>query len=238
LKPLVPNGGGWRIREETNENLAGANDQRILQGTNDVHTVASPHESAPGVGDFGLVNLDIAKVYNLSLLLERTTEVSPGDTITASLTATDRATGISYTLSKQEATSFGIKSDSWDYFAIRNTGTDDYDFVMDNFKLELFGSNAVGGVPGDYNNNGVVDMADYVLWRSGGPLQNEVDTPGTVNAADYTAWRARFGNTSGSGSSLGGASVPEPGAAVLLLMGSLFAVGTGSRGVRNSRAIA
>jgi hypothetical protein len=66
------------------------------------------------------------------------------------------------------------------------------------------------GVPGDYNGNGVVDGADYVLWRNGGPLQNEVDTPGTVNAADYTAWRARFGNTSGSGSGVGGAAVPEP----------------------------
>jgi hypothetical protein len=46
----------------------------------------------------------------------------------------------------------------------------------------------------DYNSNGVVDTADYVLWRKGGPLTNEVDTPGTVNAADYTEWRKRFGN--------------------------------------------
>ena len=75
------------------------------------------------------------------------------------------------------------------------------------------------GVPGDYNGNGVVDGPDYVLWRNGGPLQNEVDAPGTVNAADYTAWRARFGNTSGSGSSLeGGAAVPEPGTWLLALM--------------------
>ena len=55
------------------------------------------------------------------------------------------------------------------------------------------------GVAGDYNNNGKVDAADYVLWRNGGPLQNEVDAPGTVNGADYTAWRARFGNPPGSG---------------------------------------
>ncbi|MCC7086617.1 MAG: hypothetical protein IT427_16585 [Pirellulales bacterium] len=70
------------------------------------------------------------------------------------------------------------------------------------------------GVPGDYNGNGTVDAADYVLWRNGGPLQNEVDTPGVVNAADYTAWQARFGNTSGSGS-LAISAVPEPASATI-----------------------
>ncbi len=76
--------------------------------------------------------------------------------------------------------------------------------------------NVAPGVAGDYNGNGVVDAADYVLWRNGGPLQNEIDTPGTVNAADYTAWRARFGATSGAG--LGAAQVPEPGCLALLLV--------------------
>ena len=56
----------------------------------------------------------------------------------------------------------------------------------------------VEALPGDYNRNGVVDAADYVLMAQWRPLQNEVDTPGVVNAADYTAWRTRFGN-SGSG---------------------------------------
>ncbi len=73
------------------------------------------------------------------------------------------------------------------------------------------------GVSGDYNGNGVVDMADYVLWRNGGPLQND-PTPG-VQAADYTYWRSRFGATSGSGSGVGSAAVPEPASVVLLLMG-------------------
>ena len=48
------------------------------------------------------------------------------------------------------------------------------------------------GVPGDYNGNGTVDAADYVLWRNGGPLQNEVETVGSVTAEDYTAWRSTF----------------------------------------------
>ncbi len=79
------------------------------------------------------------------------------------------------------------------------------------------------GVPGDYNGNGVVDMADYVLWRNGGPLQNEINTPGVVDASDYTAWRQNFGNHAGSGSSLGAAAaVPEPAAWMLLSVSIVF----------------
>lgn len=75
----------------------------------------------------------------------------------------------------------------------------------------------VVGVPGDFNNNGTVDAGDYVLWRKGGPLQNEIDTPGTVNAQDYADWRAQFGNPPGSGSSLATAAVPEPAVLVLFM---------------------
>ena len=85
-------------------------------------------------------------------------------------------------------------------------------------------------VAGDYNGNGSVDAADYVLWRKGGTLANEVDTPGTVNAADYTAWRARFGNPSGSG--LGTTAIPEPATSVLFVLG-LAALPMNRR--RNSR---
>ncbi len=84
------------------------------------------------------------------------------------------------------------------------------------------------GVTGDYNGNGVVDMADYVLWRNGGPLQNDA-TPGTVDASDYNVWRSNFGNHAGSGSSVGSASaVPEPGTFCLVAFG-LLVLGSGSR---------
>jgi hypothetical protein len=83
------------------------------------------------------------------------------------------------------------------------------DFARATFTNFVFGT-GVAGVQGDYNGNGVVDAADYVLWRNGGPLINEGDTPGTVNDADYTFWRSRFGATSGAGSGLGAGAVPEP----------------------------
>jgi hypothetical protein len=66
---------------------------------------------------------------------------------------------------------------------------------------------------GDFNGNGAVDAADYVLWRNGGPLQN--DPTDGVQPADYSVWRANFGRTAGSASAVV-ASVPEP--TVLVLM--------------------
>jgi hypothetical protein len=79
-----------------------------------------------------------------------------------------------------------------------------------------------GGVAGDYNGNGVVDAADYVQWRNGGPLLND-PTPG-VTAGDYDFWRSRFGAISGAGS--GQASgVPEP-SLLSLMMGCVLALGS------------
>jgi hypothetical protein len=51
---------------------------------------------------------------------------------------------------------------------------------------------------GDYNDNGTVDVADYVVWRnalgSAVVLPND-STPGTVTQADYDVWRANFGRS-------------------------------------------
>jgi PEP-CTERM motif-containing protein len=52
---------------------------------------------------------------------------------------------------------------------------------------------AAAPVTGDYNNDGAVDAADYVVWRKGGPLQNEGATPGSNTPDDYDVWRANYG---------------------------------------------
>jgi hypothetical protein len=84
------------------------------------------------------------------------------------------------------------------------------------------------GVIGDYNNNGIVDAADYTLWRAhlgqtfALPNRDPANT-GVISAADYTSWKTHFGASSGSGASSGGA-VPEPSAAILLLLGVLLMV--------------
>jgi hypothetical protein len=57
---------------------------------------------------------------------------------------------------------------------------------------------------GDYNDNGVVDAPDYVVWRElvGATLNPlaDGDTNGVVDVADYAIWRSNFGAVAGSGS--------------------------------------
>jgi sulfatase modifying factor 1 len=101
-----------------------------------------------------------------------------------------------------------------------SNGAGGAEFVGEGFRVATLAVACT--VTGDYNCNGTVDAADYVLWRNGGPLQNEFDTPGVVNAADYTAWRARFGQTAGSGSGVStNAAVPEPATLMLLMLAAL-----------------
>jgi hypothetical protein len=84
------------------------------------------------------------------------------------------------------------------------------------------------GVTGDYNNNGTVDAADYVVWRdnlnSTNTLPND-STPGMVNQADYDAWRANFGRSVGGGALIASsATVPEPSAVLVFLVTAVLAV--------------
>jgi hypothetical protein len=82
---------------------------------------------------------------------------------------------------------------------------------------------------GDFNNDGVVDAADYVVWRKASPtdtLPND-KTPGVVDASDYNDWRANFGTRALAGSAaLSSDGVPEPASVLLLftaiLAGSIF----------------
>jgi Tol biopolymer transport system component len=94
---------------------------------------------------------------------------------------------------------------------------------------------------GDYNGNGVVDAADYTVWRDhlgqAFSLFNEnsaAATPGLVDAEDYTFWKSHFGETAGSGAiatarsapgeppASGVEAVPEP-TAILLALGGFLA---------------
>lgn len=74
---------------------------------------------------------------------------------------------------------------------------------------------------GDYNGDGIVNLADYTVWRNNlgapaGTLQNDI-TGEPVGATQYNVWKTNFGATSGPEAAHSSAAVPEPSAAVLLL---------------------
>jgi hypothetical protein len=79
-------------------------------------------------------------------------------------------------------------------------------------------------VIGDFNNDGIVDAADYVVWRKASPtemLPND-DTPGAVDASDFDDWRANFGMSGRAGSAaLDANTVPEPAGVLLLFIAIL-----------------
>jgi hypothetical protein len=93
-------------------------------------------------------------------------------------------------------------------------------------------TNLTGGgeVAGDYNNNGTVDAADYVVWRKtlgdvGAGLPADGNNDGMIDADDYNLWRTNFGRSASAGASLSTGAVPEPaGAAMLALAVGLAAI--------------
>lgn len=88
--------------------------------------------------------------------------------------------------------------------------------------------------PGDYNNNGVVDAADYAVWRNSVGMSVPSGTGadgsgnGSVGSEDYTFWRTRFGNALGSASGGSfdgvGASVPEPSGIIITFVTVFVAI--------------
>jgi hypothetical protein len=91
------------------------------------------------------------------------------------------------------------------------SGPEDNDHAV----LTMFEQRFSQALAGDYNHNGVVDAADYVVWRKGTGSQSEYDIwranfghsvaappvtgdynhNGIVDAADYVVWRKGLGTT-------------------------------------------
>jgi arylsulfatase A-like enzyme len=80
-------------------------------------------------------------------------------------------------------------------------------------------------IPGDYNDDRIVDSADYSVWRSAfgttGPSAADANHDGVVDGSDYLIWRKAMSTiAAGSGSSIDQRSptVPEPTGTFLLII--------------------
>ena len=125
-------------------------------------------------------------------------------------------------------------------FSGNPTATPLYDYNQMMYRLDLATIPPLfARLVGDYNLDGVVDAADYTVWRdtlgSTDDLRANGDNTGTsfgvVDEADYLAWRNNFGAVAGVGSVTADAQVPEPTALLL----AEFATGVFCLGVSRRR---
>ncbi|QDU56326.1 glycoside hydrolase family 76 protein [Aeoliella mucimassa] len=84
--------------------------------------------------------------------------------------------------------------------------------------------------PGDFNNDGLVDLADYVVWRdnfgaAAGTLPNDTLTS-TIGLGQYEVWKQHFGESKLAGGRM--TAVPEP-SSLVLAFGLMVLVGCAQR---------
>jgi hypothetical protein len=93
------------------------------------------------------------------------------------------------------------------------------------------------GIPGDYNDDGIVNAADYTVWRNsigqGSDLAADGNYDGAVGSEDYAIWKASFGAGSGLGAGSVASSnsneVPEPAGSALLVLAGCWGIGARRR---------
>lgn len=85
---------------------------------------------------------------------------------------------------------------------------------------------------GDYDGDGVVNAADYSVWRdslgqSGSNLAADGNGNGIIDSGDYAIWKSNFGDTSGAGGFVPEqlATVPEPGSLALTMVALAWLAG-------------
>lgn len=83
---------------------------------------------------------------------------------------------------------------------------------------------------GDYNDDGLVNLADYTVWRDnlsqvGANHPADSNGNGVVDTGDYTVWQSEFGGGTPAGVNVANTNVPEPATVVLLLFAMVGVVG-------------
>jgi autotransporter-associated beta strand protein len=219
LGPVSVSGGKLLFNGTNTTGAVTVGNTATLGGTGSVSgavTVNSGGHIAPGESieslGVGPLTLNIGSVLDIELAAPGASDlINVGGLLTlngGSVNLTDLGgmdAGL-YTL-----INYGTRSGSVDNLGAPTGGPTDFQY-----KLVDTGSSIslLVSIPGDFNLDGVVDGADFLIWRKDNGPQT-----------DYDMWRANYGRAAGSGSGagLGGsASVPEPEALVLLLSSLLL----------------
>jgi hypothetical protein len=198
-----------------------ANNGRIFEGSGvsstpgsggDTGTLAIPGGDGPG----GIIHGDLSSStpHTLSMefirledgLLQVATFVDGVEALRDEIKTTDTGFDV-----------LGPPASSFNYIAFRNA-VGDFDYVLDNLKVEVFGSNAEEET-GDFDGDGDVDGRDFLLWQRGG-------SPNALSAGDLALWQAQYGTNPPLSAVR---AVPEPASLSVLGLGLVLLAGVRKR---------
>jgi hypothetical protein len=108
-----------------------------------------------------------------------------------------------------------IQGVSWGFWFA--DGNIDRSVLIQSMKFEIFTPEPEND-PGDFDGDGVVDGADFLVWQRG-------ESPNGLTDGDLQLWKDNLV----AGSAAAAAAVPEPASVVLLAMGSAAAIGAKRR---------
>lgn len=138
------------------------------------------------------------------------------------------------------ATHLFVSAGDGQYFDNTLTDSTDLPNGPDGSIVGVYGLNIAvvepGRLLGDYNLDGLVDAADYTVWRDhqgevGLLLAADGNANGRVDVGDYEVWRSHFGLVIDSGT-LQANSVPVPSSIVLMFLAGLALHSYGRNSIR------
>ncbi len=85
-----------------------------------------------------------------------------------------------------------------------------------------------GGLPGDFNDDGMINLADYTVWRdhlgaaTESALNGNGNNTGGVDTGDYLLWKMHFGAAATAAGASAAARVPEPASLAVVLFSAML----------------
>jgi autotransporter-associated beta strand protein len=202
----------------------GGAESDLIQVSGSLSTIGSPDmtvnvraaEGAVTAGQYRLIS-HAGGVANVSGMTAQFSDaLGNALTVRQTLSVTSAAGQVNLNVAgtSKNLTWTGANGTTWDKNATQNWADSGAQVFFDQDQV-TFNDSAITSSPGDFNDDGSVDAADYTIWRDNlsgtfnlnGNGNETGGSAGVVDQADYDLWRANFGSGGSYTINISGADV-------------------------------